>query len=349
MAYVGNTPSEETIIKAEARKSLAIGLWIQDQSGRSLDITDATLRFVARKSPLPGTGNDDSAALISVEAVLTDPGVGFANVYIQAADLNLPVDEYAMSVVMVSEGYSATLLKGQLVVLENSEYTSVGDTYVGDNPALSLTVQLQGSRVINVFTGPTLVPGTTSFTISDMQKLANIEAGAQVNDPPELPGGGSKNAVLTKASNADGDVKWAAQSSAGGSGLDASGITAGYVPTADGTDNWDWAPAAPETVDADTIVDGETNAAYTQVEKTKLAGLSADYNDLDNLPTLGTAAAADADAFAAAAHNHNASAITAGTVDPARLPRIGSILGNTYGTAAPTGGSDGDEYFQYTP
>ena len=46
--------------------------------------------------------------------------------------------------------------------------------------------------------------------------------------------------------------------------------------------------------------------------------------------------------------NADVALITTGVFAAARLPRIGSILGNTSGTAVPTGGSDGDEYFQYT-
>jgi len=44
----------------------------------------------------------------------------------------------------------------------------------------------------------------------------------------------------------------------------------------------------------------------------------------------------------------DAALIASGVIAPARIPRIGAILGNTAGTAVPSGGSDGDEYFQYT-
>lgn len=63
---------------------------------------------------------------------------------------------------------------------------------------------------------------------------------------------------------------------------------------------------------------GLTFADGTQQTTAWLGSLS--YDDLDNLPTLGTAAAAASTDFAAASHNHAASAIASGTLDAARLP-----------------------------
>lgn len=70
------------------------------------------------------------------------------------------------------------------------------------------------------------------------------------------------------------------------------------------------------------------------------------YDDLDDRPTLGTAAAQDSTAFAAASHSHAASDLTSGTLDAARLPLattttagaviVGTGLGVTSGTISVT-------------
>jgi hypothetical protein len=348
--YLGNSTPTETVIRVEARKSFALGIWVTDRAGRPLDITGVTIRMVVKKTPLPNTGDSDTTNLLTnSEANLTDPAVGYAQLFLQASDLNHEPDEYPFALVMITEGYSVVLAKGTFDIQPNSEYASVGDSYIGANAAEDITIAIEGQNVLTIRTGPALAPGAVSFMQADLVKLGGIEEGAQVNDPPELPLGGAPLALLAKASPADRDVTWISHQSLPGGPLSAVGQPAGYSPISNGADAWSWGPAVPDEIDADIIVDGVTNKAYTAAEKTKLADLTKDYTQLDNLPTLGSAAAQDSSAFAAASHNHNASAINAGTMDAARLPRIGGILGNTYGTAAPTGGSDGDEYFQYTP
>ena len=59
MAYIGNSPTSETVLRLEARKSFALGLYIQDANGRPLDITDASIRLVAKKLPLRATDTND--------------------------------------------------------------------------------------------------------------------------------------------------------------------------------------------------------------------------------------------------------------------------------------------------
>jgi hypothetical protein len=348
--YLGNVTPDQTVIRVEARKSFALALWLTNEIGQPLDITGASIRLVAKDVPLAPTGSTDTDNILTNgDAVLTDPAIGYAQIFLQASDLDHQPDEYPMTLVMVTEGYSTVLAKGILEILPNSEYASVGEAYIGQNPAQDLTIALQGQNVLTIRTGPSLAPGALHFMAADKAKLDSIEEGAQVNDPPELPAGGATNSVLAKNSPADRDTKWISVQSLPGGPLDATGIPDGFSPVADGSNNWDWAPVVQDEIDADIIVDGTTNKAYTAAEQTKLAGLTKDYTALDNLPTLGSASAQDSTAFAAAAHNHAGGDITTGTVPAARLPRIGDILGNGFGTAAPTGGSDGDEYFQYTP
>lgn len=59
-------------------------------------------------------------------------------------------------------------------------------------------------------------------------------------DPGEgVPAGGATGQVLAKASGTDFDTEWT--DPAPGGGLDATGVPAGRVPTADGSDGWEWA------------------------------------------------------------------------------------------------------------
>ena len=64
MAYTGNAPEEQTVLRLMARKSFSMGLWIQDQNGNPLDISGCVIRMVVRKS-VRSTTVDDSDNLIT--------------------------------------------------------------------------------------------------------------------------------------------------------------------------------------------------------------------------------------------------------------------------------------------
>lgn len=343
MAYLGNSPNRDVILRLEARKSFALSLWIVDSNQRPLDITDAELRIIAKKPPF---GPDDSNNLITnSSADLTNGTEGLARFALQASDLDWTPGEYPYAIVMIIDGYSAVIASGTIALQTNTEFASVGSTYSGANPPSALQVTLEGPRTIEVTTGSTLAPGTQSFTDADKQKLDGIEDGAQVNDEERLvPSGGATNAVLAKFSNDDFNTHWISVQSLPGGPLTAEGVAAGYTPTANGSDGWGWEPSV---TNADDIEDGVVKVMMTTDERTKLGGLTNDYTELDNLPTLGTAAAADSDDFAPAT-GIDASAVTTGTFNKNRIPKVTDLNGATSGTAPPSGGADGDLYFQYT-
>ena len=275
MSTVTNSPGSRTIIRAEVRKSFALGVWIKDHHGRPLDITDVGLHLVAKKVPF--TTQDDTTNLIvnSVASIVSGPN-GYAVFNFQASDLNHKPDEYPFAIVMIDEGYSSTLVKGMLLLEPNTEFYSVGEVYSPSPPVTTLQILLRGRNTIEVRTGPTLAPGTTSFTDGDKAKLDGIEDGAQRHIPADwneespadggilnkpalgtaafkdveeiaVPPGGSPGEVLVKRSSSSYDVGWAQQSGGGGggAGLDPTGVLAGRVPTANGADGWSWAdPAA---------------------------------------------------------------------------------------------------------
>ena len=388
--YLSNTPQSQVILRAEARKSFAIGLWIQDPNGKPLDITDTSIRLVLRDAmPLDPTGDDLENLVVSDSAVLVDPVKGYAELRLQASDIALRPKEYPYTIVLVDKGYSSVIVKGTMDVLPNTEYSSVSSEYVSANPAAALDVVLRDHVSIAVRTGSILPPGTTTFTDRDKAKLDSIEEGAQVhivadwnagdadsgyirNKPPlgtaafaeladiALPRGGFPGEVLTKRSNVNRDVFWARPpgGGGGGGGLDAEGVTAGYVPTASGLDSWSWLPvvAGVSSVNGlegqviltlDDISDTATRAAMTPDMIAKLEGLqlNPEWSRLVDVPLFGTAALSNTEDFLAPLEVDGAD-VTTGEISQGVLPKILDHRGISYGFDPPTGGEDGDIYFQ---
>lgn len=380
--YLGNSPASELVIRAEARKSFAIGIWVKDQNGRALDITGCTLRIVAKKLPLSSSDTTDADNLFTNDtAEILSPAVGYARFSLQASDLDHAPGEYQYSIVLLDGGYSSVIVRGTLEILVNTEFSSVDDSYASENPPTSLNIVMRQGNTVNVFTGPTLAPGTTSFTDGDKEKLDSIEAGAQVNvnadwnatpgsdaeilNKPDagdmLPAGGSTGAVLIKASSGDGDAIWALlPTSPGGGALDATGVPDGYVPTANGVDSWDWAEVLAGVISVnglsgivvlslDEIPDTATRLALTDAERTKIAALAVNppWSSLTGVPAFGTAALEDVEAFLVPLGVSGAD-ITSGMVGKNFLPGVWGLNGISRGTTDPSGGADNDLYFKYS-
>lgn len=357
MGYIGNTPQDQTVLRLEAAKSFSFNVWVQDPTGRALDITGAAARIVMKKPPFDPTDVNDLDNLITNDTgIIVDAGVGLIRFNLQAADLNHAPGDYPFVVVFESDGYSFVMIKGYVELTANGELESVGDVFVGADPAAqSLVVQLAGPKSINVYVGGAMPPGTMSFTDADKAKLDGIQAGAQlVPENRMIPPGGNQGSVLTKMSSAsDFVVGWAQPQggSGGGSGLDPTGIPDGYVPTANGAGSWDWEPADPVSISAAIIVDTPTKVMMNQSERTKLASLNAPpaWADISGKPLFGTASLLNTNQVLAPGSVNAATDVTAGVLNNARVPRVGELRGQSIGTAAPTGGADNDWYIQYIP
>ena len=391
MAYIGNSPQATTVLRLEARKSFALSVWIRDTHGRPLDISNTELHLVMKKPPLRSDPGDTANLITNAEAEIVGAVEGLARFNVQASDLDHTPGEYPFALVMITDGYSTVAAKGVVDLQENTEFASVNSTYLPAN-APSAVVLNVGSSQITLSTGPTLAPGTTSFTDGDKEKLDGIEDGAQVNveaswlaeegmpgyirhrplfgsaafsnieDLLALPAGGFPGEVLVKLSNTDYMVGWQQPTGGGGGGgtLPATGVTAGYVPTANGVDGWGWAAivsgvesvngkGGAVTLTLNDLADTATRLAMTPAERSKLEELdtSISYDDLLDKPPLGTAAAQDAEAFLQPG-GVAASDVTSGVLNPLRIPPISELEGFRAGTAAPSGGFDGEIYFQYS-
>ena len=378
--YLGNSPVENTVIRLEARKSFELGVWLTDTNERPLEIFDTSLRLVVKSLPLDQSDTSDATNLITNdEAQLVRPEVGYARFTLQASDTDHAPGEYPFAIVLLHEGYSSVIVSGILEILTNTEFASVGEVYDPGNPPTSLVVALRERNAITVRTGPVLAPGTTSFTDGDKSKLDSIEPGAQLNTPADwlaLPGnpghilnrppsvgipvGGSPGEALIKQSSLDGDAIWAnIGSGGGGSGLDATGVSDGLVPTANGLDSWAWAPPPVLSVagrggdivlNLDDVADSSARLAMTPTERTKLGTLTATpaWSSITGKPSFGTMALETATNYIQKAGINATTDFASGTVPAARLPKLSGLDGITDGTAPPTGGADGDYYFQYS-
>jgi hypothetical protein len=178
-----------------------------------------------------------------------------------------------------------------------------------------------------------------------------------------IPAGGSPGEVLVKLRSDDYAVGWQ-QPTGGGSGgggiLPAAGVTAGYVPTSNGLDSWGWAEilAGVQSVNGaggdvlltlDDLDDTATRLAMTPEERAKLAELTKtpSYTDLTDTPALGTASTLDTEDVLQP-KGVDASDVTTGVFASDRIPSLSSLSGFRSGTAAPSGGFDGELYFQYS-
>ena len=326
MAYIGNTPGRTTVIQLEARKSFSLGLWFMDQGGRPADLTGSGVRLVAKASPIDVTDTDDSDNLIvSSMATIVDAAQGYCTFDLQASELDLEPTEYPYAIVLTTPtGYTSTVLKGVIDIQQNPDFTAMTSSYPPPEelPSQTLEVVLRGISLIDVRLGHVPPPGFHWLSAADQDKLDLLSVAGNV-----MPAGGSEMQVIGKASAVDFDYRWITLQAYDGT-LDATGIPAGKAPVSDGLDGWNWGDVAP------TIPDGDWLAVAGQP------------GYITNKPTLGTAAAADTTAFAPSAHGHASEDVTSGVFVAARLPRVSEHLGFSSGAAAPTGGADGDIYFQ---
>lgn len=103
--------------------------------------------------------------------------------------------------------------------------------------------------------------------------------------------------------------------------------------------------AAGLTLTADDIVDGTTHVMMTLTERNTLAAMQAYF---DALPVFGDIVTHDADEFRAAG-DIDAGDIATGVLHKDRVPRFLDLRGVVVGTAAASGGADGDAYLQREP
>ena len=155
MAKITNAPSAVLTLDLERRKSFAFRLNVRNADGSAVNLTGARIRFVLK----PATFDDDHYDVTNIVvnqdgSIPPNEGVtGYCVFGFQAAELDQPPGEYYGSVVMwTSTGYSVTLLKLVVNILENTESDSMHISYVPSAPPSEIEVVLRGNQVVNVYT-----------------------------------------------------------------------------------------------------------------------------------------------------------------------------------------------------
>lgn len=298
MAYIGNALDAATIIRVEARKSFALGVHITDEKGKEADLSGCTLTIVAKKHPIDTSGDASNMLAPDAQAVIT-PSSGYAQFNIQAATLNQKPGDYEYAIVLKTlDGYSSVIVKGLLVVEQNTEVASIGSQYLLVQPPQNLTVQLRRQNSINVFVGGQLPPGM-NYVRDD------VVAAIETFDPDAVayvPEGGDAGYVLTKTGNGDYTMAWLPVGN-GAFALDATGRAAGEVPVAIGDDTWIWGAvgidATGVTAGWAPVANGDGTWSWAKVSQTKPSWTAVAGSDAEilNKPTLGTMAAQNTGTF----------------------------------------------------
>src|SRR6478736_5544400 len=177
MAYVGNSPESETVLRLQARKSFALGLWIEDNNGNPLDITGCLFRIVARKKVVDADNDDTNNLISNYQGQIQAATLGYLTFNLQAAELDWKPGEYEYSITMSDEGYTTVIVDGVIQMEQNTEFASTTESYAPAAPPTALRVIMRQSASIIVRTGPTLAPGEALFTTEDERKLDEIYAG----------------------------------------------------------------------------------------------------------------------------------------------------------------------------
>ncbi|QYC53805.1 minor tail protein [Microbacterium phage EugeneKrabs] len=209
MPIISNSPQEVSVIEAEARKSLSLGLWIKDSIQAPVDLTSTETTLTVAKLDRYGI----PTVLFSSVAEILSPTLGYARFKIQAADLNVKPATYVFSIVLVNSGYSIVLAKGDFVVLQNTEFASVGETYTVSNPTQAFEVLLRDQADIHLTLSAMLPP-----------------------DVLRIPAGGNTGDVLVKTGPEPDDIAWGIMAG----GLSAVGQANFKSPTASGLGTWSW-------------------------------------------------------------------------------------------------------------
>ena len=331
MANIGNTPSQGTILRVEARKSFSLGLWLTDSRGRAVDLSGCTMTIVAKPSPIDTTSDASNIFAGNDMASINVPLLGYARFDIQATSLDQPAGEYEFAIVLRDvHGYSSVIVKGQLDIQQNAEVASAGILYATANPSQSLSVMLRESNSISVSVGSTLPPGMNFVPDNVMQAIENFDPEAIAL----VPMGGIVGYVLTKVTSDDYDMDWRPREN-GTFGLDAAGQAAGKVPAALGDGTWTWSAvgidATGVTAGYAPVANGSNGWAWAAVTTPKpdwnaAPGAAA---EILNKPTLGTAAAAATTDFIGAA------------------TLVSAMQGIHFQTTIPVSGTNGHLYFVY--
>lgn len=141
---LSTSPRQPTTIRAEARKSLALSIYVVKQDNSPVDLTGAAMRLVVTLPKRNGGG-----VVITEDAVMVLATSGIMRFDLQAADLDLLEAEHPLAITLVTaEGYSSVIVKGVLDMQANTDPAE--SVYTDVVPPLGLTVTLRDSNRVTV-------------------------------------------------------------------------------------------------------------------------------------------------------------------------------------------------------
>lgn len=201
MAKLTNAPTQVLQMDLERRKSYAFRLAIKNEQGDPADLTGCTIRFVLK----PDTWDDDqydmTNLLVNSQGQIgsgAEARNGVAMFSFQAAELDGdPGTYYGSLVLWTATGYSTTLAKLQVRLLENTESDSIHYSFDSAAPPSEIEATLRGQQVVNLIANnistTTITRGpclrTTSVTIDGQPGQVTNLAHSAIDDVTYQTGG----------------------------------------------------------------------------------------------------------------------------------------------------------------
>ena len=152
---IRNSPTEVAVIKAEARKSLSLGVWIKAANEAPVDLSDSVLVIDVAKISSRGVN-----PILTCVADILSATLGYARFNVQASQLAVAEGSYQFTITAKTHGYSGVLCKGDFVILQNTEFASVGETYDFAQQPQNIEVTLRSTGDIHVELSSMAIPGT---------------------------------------------------------------------------------------------------------------------------------------------------------------------------------------------
>lgn len=151
MAKLTNTPRQGLTLDLERRKSFSLRVDVVNADESPVDLTGCTMRFVLKPASYDSDAFDVTNLIVNNEAELPEPTAGYGFFAFQAAELDQPPGEYFGTIVLwLPSGYSMTLCKVQLNLLENTESDSMHQLYEPDTPMETVEVALRDGQVVSI-------------------------------------------------------------------------------------------------------------------------------------------------------------------------------------------------------
>lgn len=158
MVSLTNSPAQFMQLRLEARKSFRLDLWFRRLKSIGLDITGADLTLTVAK--ITGHATSQQNQVLVKKATLPTPTLGHARFDLQAAELTLHPETYAFDITMESQGFTGIIMKGELTVVDNTEFDATNSTFSGHGVSRTVDVLLR-TNTTELHVGPDLPYGLT--------------------------------------------------------------------------------------------------------------------------------------------------------------------------------------------